>query len=253
MKTFAAALVCLILSLLVFIPETGMPVPASVLEAAEYIIPLLLIYIMAEALLVRRELRETDQVVEKLAEEELPRISGAERRELQREYDELLEEKEALQTAFKEAQTRLKEAQALPGTALRRDAQIDAEVVNLIALLQEKGRLVDFVMDDITSYPDAQVGAAARVVHQGCAGVLREYFEIAPVHTGREDTAIELNADYDPSRYRLVGKVGGAAPFRGVLLHHGWIVKAISLPRVVKTGESLEQHRVIAPAEVELA
>ena len=45
-------------------------------------------------------------------------------------------------------------------------------------MLQEKGRLVDFLMDDINAYSDAQVGAAARVVHAGCRGVLQDHFAI---------------------------------------------------------------------------
>ena len=36
-----------------------------------------------------------------------------------------------------------------------------AEIVHFLAMLQEKGRLVDFLMDDINAYGDAQVGAAA--------------------------------------------------------------------------------------------
>jgi hypothetical protein len=38
----------------------------------------------------------------------------------------------------------------------------DAEIVSFLAMLQEKGRLVDFLMDNINAYNDAQVGAAAR-------------------------------------------------------------------------------------------
>src|SRR5664279_3261956 len=36
--------------------------------------------------------------------------------------------------------------------------QAEAEVVSFLATLQEKGRLVDFLMDDIAVYSDAQVG-----------------------------------------------------------------------------------------------
>jgi hypothetical protein len=49
--------------------------------------------------------------------------------------------------------------------------QAETEIVSFLGLLQERGRLVDFLMEDITSYDDAQVGAAARVVHQGCKAV----------------------------------------------------------------------------------
>jgi hypothetical protein len=31
---------------------------------------------------------------------------------------------------------------------------------------------VDFLMEDVTTYDDAQVGAAARVVHEGCQSAL---------------------------------------------------------------------------------
>ena len=41
-------------------------------------------------------------------------------------------------------------------------ARADAEIVSFLAVLQEKGRLVDFLMDNINPYNDAQVGAAAR-------------------------------------------------------------------------------------------
>ena len=69
--------------------------------------------------------------------------------------------------------------------------QSNAEVVNFLAILQEQGRLVDFLMDDIKGYSDAQVGAAARVLHEGCRAVLLEhiifsflipmvYFEFVP-------------------------------------------------------------------------
>jgi hypothetical protein len=39
-----------------------------------------------------------------------------------------------------------------PATTAPTAIQADAEVVNFLSLLQEKGRLVDFLMDDITGY-----------------------------------------------------------------------------------------------------
>ena len=35
--------------------------------------------------------------------------------------------------------------------------QADSEVVNFLAILQERGRFVDFLMDDITAYSDARL------------------------------------------------------------------------------------------------
>ena len=70
---------------------------------------------------------------------------------------------------------------ANPLTALAASNQAEAEIVSLLAILQERGRLVDFLMEDITTYDDAQVGAAARVVHEGCKAALQEHFRIRSV------------------------------------------------------------------------
>src|SRR6187200_3053170 len=45
----------------------------------------------------------------------------------------------------------------------------------LLALLQRDGRLVDFLMEDLTPYADAQIGAAVRDVHRGCREALDKY------------------------------------------------------------------------------
>src|SRR4051794_38071028 len=67
---------------------------------------------------------------------------------------------------------------ARPAAPAPAAARADAEIVSFLAMLQERGRLVDFLMDDINAYNDAQVGAAARVVHAGCRRVLQEHFNI---------------------------------------------------------------------------
>ena len=85
----------------------------------------------------------------------------------------------------------------------------DAEIVHFLAMLQEKGRLVDFLMDDINAYSDAQVGAAARVVHAGCKGVLQEHFSINPVRAEQEGSTVQVPAGYSADEYRLVGKIVG--------------------------------------------
>ena len=41
-----------------------------------------------------------------------------------------------------------------------------------LGLLQEKGRFVDFLMGDVGAFSDAEVGAAGRVLHEGCKAVL---------------------------------------------------------------------------------
>jgi Domain of unknown function (DUF2760) len=126
--------------------------------------------------------------------------------------------------------------------------QAEAEIVAFFGLLQEKGRLVDFLMEDITPYEDAEVGAAARVIHQGGRQVLQEYFQITPISEAAEGTQVTVPAGYSTDQFRLVGKLTGEPPFTGTLLHKGWKTEFVKLPRIVNP----ERLPSIAPAEVEL-
>lgn len=128
--------------------------------------------------------------------------------------------------------------------------QADAEVVNFLSALQQRGRLVDFLMDDITAYSDTQVGAAARVVHDGCRAVLKENMTIRPVREEAEGAAIEVPEGFAADEYRLVGSIGGEPPFAGKLVHRGWKAEAVNLPRLLRRDE--DRLPIIAPAEVEL-
>lgn len=139
---------------------------------------------------------------------------------------------------------------ARPVVGLPPSSGADAEVVQFLAMLQEKGRLVDFVMDDINAYSDAQVGAAARVVHSGCKDVLREHFAITPVRTEAEGSTVQVPAGYSADEYRLIGKIAGSAPFSGMLVHRGWKTGVVKLPRLLRGAA--EALPAIAPAEVEV-
>ncbi len=127
----------------------------------------------------------------------------------------------------------------------------DAEVINLLAMFQERGRLVDFLMDDVTGYSDAQVGAAARVMHEGCKAALLEHFGIKPMREESEGANVTIPTGYAPDEYRLVGKIAGQPPFTGTLVHHGWRAEWVKLPRLVRT--SPDRRPAVAPAEVELS
>ncbi|MBV9492001.1 MAG: DUF2760 domain-containing protein [Verrucomicrobia bacterium] len=129
--------------------------------------------------------------------------------------------------------------------------QAEAEVALLFSLLQEKGRLVDFLMEDITGYDESQVAAAARVVHQGCRQVLQEHLKISPIAEAGEGSQVTVPAGYAADEYRIVGKLSGQPPFTGTLVHKGWKTEWVKLPRLVRTDE--KRLPAIAPAEVELA
>ena len=128
--------------------------------------------------------------------------------------------------------------------------QAKAEIVAFFALLQEKGRLVDFLMEELTGYDDAQVAAAARVVHQGCRQVLQEHFKITAVFEAEEGSQVTVPAGYFGDEYRIVGKLSGEPPFAGELIHKGWKAESVKLPRIVQTDD--KRLPVIAPAEVEV-
>lgn len=128
----------------------------------------------------------------------------------------------------------------------------EVQVAQLLGLLQEKGRFLDFVMDDIKSYPDAQIAAAARFVHQGCQAVMKHNFTIEPVATVAENQPITLEPAFDRNEYRLTGKVAGEPPYQGVLKHKGWKTTSVSLPKVLGTGASAAGTHTLVAAEVEV-
>ena len=127
----------------------------------------------------------------------------------------------------------------------------EPEIVAFLALLQEQGRLVDFVKEDVAGASDQQLGVAARVVHAGCRKVLEEYFEIAAIHTANEGDNVVLASGYDAAAHRLLGAVPENPPYTGKLLHPGWVARSVKLPRVTGTTDQ-RPWPVLAPAEVEL-
>jgi hypothetical protein len=120
--------------------------------------------------------------------------------------------------------------------------------LQVLALLQREGRLIDFLQQDITGFADAQIGVAARVVHQGCRSALGSLGGVAAVRSEPEGSAVTLDPSFDRASIKLTGNVQGGGPYRGVLRHKGWQAPSFTLPRYV--GDS--GAKVLAPAEVEL-
>lgn len=120
--------------------------------------------------------------------------------------------------------------------------------LQLLSLLQREGRLVDFLQQDIGSYSDADVGIAARVVHEGCRRALFAHATVEPVRAETEGARVTLSAGFDADTVKLVGEVKGEPPYAGVLRHRGWRAARIELPQTVGAHD----QRILAPAEVEL-
>lgn len=136
---------------------------------------------------------------------------------------------------------------AQPQPVILREATPDA-ALQLLGLLQREARFVDFVQEDVAAYSDADIGAAARVVHDGCRKVLREHFSIEPVRSESEGSRITLPEGFDAAAVRLSGNVVGKAPFTGHLGHRGWRVTDTRLPKLSEGHNA----SIVAQAEIEL-
>ncbi len=120
--------------------------------------------------------------------------------------------------------------------------------LQLLGLLQREARLIDFVEEDIGGFADADIGAAARLVHEGCRKALREHFTIRPVRVEPEGSRVTLAEGFDATAIRLTGNVVGKPPFNGSVSHRGWRVEEVRLPKLTGSHDAT----VIAPAEIEL-
>jgi hypothetical protein len=119
----------------------------------------------------------------------------------------------------------------------------------MLALLQRDGRLIDFLAEDISAYPDDQVGAAVRDIHRACRLTLEQYVKLEPVLDADEGGEVNVPAGFDPASIKLVGNVAGRPPLRGIVRHRGWRVSDVSLPALAHPGA----RAVVAAAEVEVS
>jgi hypothetical protein len=145
-------------------------------------------------------------------------------------------------------------ATAAPSASRLTDVQRPAaetfdRAVQMLALLQRDGRLVDFLAENISAYPDEQLGAAVRSIHETCRKALDHYVKLEPILNSEEEQPVTVQAGFDPATIKLIGNVVGEPPLRGMLRHKGWRVKEVNLPPLPQgTG-----RMVVAPAEIELS
>ncbi|MCW5980385.1 MAG: DUF2760 domain-containing protein [Bryobacteraceae bacterium] len=124
--------------------------------------------------------------------------------------------------------------------------------LQMLAILQRDSRLVDFLMEDISSYSDDQIGAAVRGLHEQCREALHRYVRLAPVIDGVEGSFVRLSgpsAVFDPARVKLLGNVPAQGlPEGGLLRHKGWRADKVDLPPL----DAKRDLTILAPAEVEV-
>ena len=77
---------------------------------------------------------------------------------------------------------------------------------------------------------------------------INEYFTLSPIRTEEEESRVTLAEGFNASEVRLTGNVVGTAPFTGTLIHRGWRVAAVNLPKLSAGHDTT----IVATAEVEL-
>ncbi len=122
------------------------------------------------------------------------------------------------------------------------------EALRFLALMQQEGRLVDFLLEDLEGISDEQLGAGVREIHRQCRKVLLDHLRLEPILNQNEGERVTIPTGFDPSTVRLTGNVTGQPPFTGILQHRGWRVKEIRLAK----PPSGQDEMVLMPAEVEL-
>ena len=117
--------------------------------------------------------------------------------------------------------------------------------VQILAVLQRDARLIDFLMEDISGFPDEQVGAAVRDVQTQARETLARYLRLEPVIDSVEGVFTKAEA-LEATEVKFIGNVpaSGKAP-GGLLRHKGWKAAKIDLPQATPGG-------VLAPAELEV-
>jgi hypothetical protein len=130
----------------------------------------------------------------------------------------------------------------------KKPPKLSGEPVRLLALLQREGRLLDFLLEDVSGAADEQLGAGVREIHRKAQQVIQEHLTLEPVLSQPDGAQVEVPPGFDPSAIRLTGNVTGQPPFKGTLQHHGWRVKGYNIP----TPPAGQDDLVLMPAEVEL-
>ncbi|MDR1385047.1 MAG: DUF2760 domain-containing protein [Planctomycetaceae bacterium] len=123
-----------------------------------------------------------------------------------------------------------------------------SDAITLLAALQREARFLDFIKEDLDSYEDMQVGAAARTVHDKSAAVIERFFDVQPLRSEEEASKITVKKT-DIAFVQLIGDISGELPYTGQLTHHGWIARKCELP---KWSGNSDAAFVLAPAEIEV-
>jgi Domain of unknown function (DUF2760) len=119
--------------------------------------------------------------------------------------------------------------------------------LQILSIMQRDSRLLDFLMEDLTSYSDDQIGAAVRELHDQCRDSVSRYITLQPVIDGVEGTFAQAPSK-DPGIVKFVGNVPATPPAGGTLRHKGWRAAKVDLPAL----PAKQDATILAPAEIEI-
>ncbi len=118
--------------------------------------------------------------------------------------------------------------------------------VQILAILQRDARLIDFLMEDVSTFSDEQVGAAVRDVQEQSRQSLLRYLRLQPLIDGVEGTFTKTQG-MDSTAVKFIGNVPASGKADGgTLRHKGWRAEGVNLPKLSGPGN------VLAPAEIEI-
>jgi hypothetical protein len=138
---------------------------------------------------------------------------------------------------------------AAPGPAAATTASVKTSdgALQILSIMQRDSRLLDFLMEDLTTYSDDQIGAAVRELHDQCRDSVSRYITLQPVIDGVEGTFAQAPSK-DPGIVKFVGNVPATPPSGGTLRHKGWRASKVDLPALAARQDAT----ILAPAEIEI-
>jgi len=125
--------------------------------------------------------------------------------------------------------------------------EFELGAIQILSELQKKGRLVDFLEEDLSDYKDEDIGRSVRSIHEGCKEMLSKMIIKEKIVDQEEESSVRVNRDYDIHSMKLSGRVSENFPIKGQLVHPGWKVKSLKLSRRPEKAST-----VLAPAEIEI-
>ncbi len=139
-------------------------------------------------------------------------------------------------------------AKPAPAQPAPKPASTRSDALTLLSTLQREARFLDLVGESLDQFSDAQVGSAARQVIADVRKTLTRMFNIGPIESQEEGSAVEIVRPVSPARVHIIGR-GSEQASRGTLVHRGWKAEHCQTPT---WNGSKEDALILSPVEIEV-